>query len=488
MPDSVDHGKVVLTAIFGGRGSIKALDKALTMVSPAHFEDSVQAALFAMAQGYADQTRGVLSRNVLKDVLRNHEPGKTRMYLEYYDLLAKGAMPDGPGFLHSLDQLRDLTAEKSTMEVLSVGSLILREGWQPEDNRERKLRGHEDARAYVLAGLAEVERDSGLTVTPEGNVLDEGDDILATYGKSKDLWLRGESPGVRFGIPELDERMEGGIMPGELALILGWTSVGKSSFCAQWAWDTAVMQGKNAVILTTETLRPQVRIKLVARHSMHPKFGLEHGLNSRDIRSGRLNLEEEKILSMVLADFKTADYGKCDVVQVPDNATISTCGARLAAIDRRYHPDLVVIDYLQLLLPERNRREASDTADQTGILKSAKRLCGSFRRGEGVSMASPWQTSRTGRTKLKERGSVALEDAADTSEAGKSPDLVIALADPEEDTSRGRRVPLEWQLLKNRDGVRNIRVPLIADYATNTFTGGSNEADASVLDADFAGV
>ncbi|MGA9607380.1 MAG: DnaB-like helicase C-terminal domain-containing protein [Rouxiella badensis] len=488
MPDSTDHGKVVLTAIFGGRGSIKALDKALTLVSSAHFEDSVQAALFEMAQRYADQTRGVLNRDVLKDVLRNHEPGKTRMYLEYFDLLANGPMPDGPGFLHSLDQLRDLSAERQTMDVLSVGSLILREGWQPEDNRERKLRGHEDARAYVLAGLAEVERDSGLTVTPEGNVLDEAGDILATYGKAKDMWLRGETPGVRFGIPELDEKMEGGIMPGELALILGWTSAGKSSLCAQWAWDTAVMQGKNAVILTTETLRPQVRIKLVARHSRHPKFGLEYGLNTRDIRSGRLNLEEEKILSMVLADFKTADYGKCDVVQVPDNATISTCGARLAALDRRYHPDLVVIDYLQLLLPDRSRRESSDTADQTGILKSAKRLSGSFRRGDGVALVSPWQISREGRKKLKERGNYSLEDAADTSEAGKSPDLVISLADPEEDTSRGRRAPLELTVLKNRDGPRGLRLGLTADFATNTFTAAAAEADASVLDADFAGV
>ena len=47
--DAVDHGKIVLSAIFATR-SKALLGFALRHLTPAHFTDSVQANLFSMAE------------------------------------------------------------------------------------------------------------------------------------------------------------------------------------------------------------------------------------------------------------------------------------------------------------------------------------------------------------------------------------------------------------------------------------------------------
>jgi replicative DNA helicase len=482
MRDAADHGKVVLSAIIGGTGSIKALDYALGQgrLTPDHFVDPVQAVLFTLLQRYADQTRGIMSREALDDLLRSHETGKALMYGETYTALAR-SLPRADEFIHSTAMLRQLAAERDTGQVLAQGMQVLQHGVR--DERGRELRGHEDAREYVLAGLAAVERDSGQAVTPEGDVTGEGDEILDAYAKTKTLRLQGKAPGILFGLPSLDEDLDGGIFPGEMGLILAWTSAGKSSLCVQAAWNAAVMQGKNVVIFTTEQLRTAVRVKLAARHSRLPKFGLARGINDADIRAGRLDQEGERALAAVLADWKTGGYGKCNVVQLPDGCTVGSMAARFASITRQYPVDFTVVDYLQLFAPDRTSREAREREDQSGIVKSTARFATSCNNGQGVALLTPWQVNRTGRQNMQTSGRYDLSGTSQTAEASNTPDLVLGLVDREEDTSGGRRALLEAQVLKKRGGARGGRFPITADFATSFFED-REEADEAVLELD----
>jgi hypothetical protein len=84
---------------------------------------------------------------------------------------------------------------------------------------------------------------------------------------------------------------------------------------------------------------------------------------------------------------------------------------------------------------------------------------------------------------MKSSGGYSLEDASETTEAAKTPDVVLALADREEDTSGGRSAPLELTALKVRDGPRGRRIYLTADYATSYFYG-REEPDAAVLELE----
>jgi replicative DNA helicase len=466
--DASDHGRVVLSAVLAGGGSIKALDYALARVTTDHFVDPVQATLFELCQRYADQTKGVLRRETLADLLRNAEPGKALMYGEYYDALAR-TQPALDQFLHSVAMLRELAAERATGETLAQGMEILRNGVR--DARGNELRGHQDARAHVLGGLAEVERDAGLTESPEGDARHEADEALAAYARAKEKRLKGEAPGILFGIDELDDKLPGGQAPGEILIVAGWTSAGKTAWCVQQAWHAAVMQGKNVVYLTTETLRPQIRTRLISRHSRMDKFGLAQGINDRDIRAGWLDERGERAFQAVLDDFSTCpDYGRCYVVQVPRRGTISSAEARLNAISRQFRPDLVIIDYLGLLYPDRPKRESGVREDLSGILKDAKQVATTANGGDGVPVISPWQVNREGRKLVKEAGGYALENMAETQEVANTADMVLALVDPPKDTSRGRAVPIEASMLKNRGGERNFTVQLTADFATSYFS------------------
>jgi len=464
---SVEHGKVVLSAIVFGGGSLRALDYARTRLTPEHFTDTVQRALFVFLQRYADQSRGILPRKTLADVLRDQAPGRAQQFMEYYDLVAE-AEPELHEFKHSVAQLRELAAEQATGDALRQGIEILRSGAYADDEKTW-LKGHEDARAHVLAAFAAAESAHGTAESPEGDVRNEGKDIMARYAKAKELRLRNRSPGIAFGIGELDRRLPAGALPGSLSLVLGWTSAGKTSYCVNWAHHAAVMQGRDVVYFTTETLRPQVSAKLIARHSRLPQFGLPQGLNSAAIQAGRLTDTEETAFQQVLADFGGAGYGKVWLVQCPRRATASTIESRLAAISRSFTPGLVIMDYAQLLAPERAGRESRTSENLAGVVKDLKQVSAAFNGGEGVPIVTPWQVSREGYRSKKATGAYDLLDVAETKEAADTADLVIALIDPASDDTRGRAVPITASVIKCRDGERNFSAELTADFATSFF-------------------
>lgn len=479
--DEVAHGQVVLAAVIGGSGSLKALAYARERLEPGHFTDKTQMVLFRVLGSYADMYDGIMSASALGDMLRDLKTGSAQLYVESYQAIAARPQPELHEFKHSVGQLRDLAAARKTAEALGQGLEILRHG--VTDDRGNKLRGHADARAHVLEMFAEAEQAAGMNDSPGGNVVTEGDHLLADYARIKELRAQGKVPGVEFGIAALDAQLDGGLGNGELALIAAGTTAGKSSLCVQTAWYNSVVQGKSVLVFTTEQLRTALRVKFIARHSRHPKFGLPRGLNTAAIRSGRLSADEERALTEVTADLKTGGYGTCNIVQMPSTCTLDVMASRATAISRTLpdgHPDLVIVDYLQLFQAVRPSRDARVNELQGAILKAAATWARSFMDGLGVPLISPWQVNKEGVLKMKSGSGFTLEDLSETQEANKTPGMVLGLVSTEDDLSRGRRAQLELTVLKNRDGPRGWRFPIEADYATCYFR---DREDLAELDA-----
>lgn len=472
--DATAHGEIILTAVIGGRGSTKALDYAATHLTPEHFEDPRQVQLFILLTRYALQTHGIMTRPALEDLLRHRKAGSRLALAEYYSAVAGMLLPARHQFLHSVGELLTLAAERETGSALATARTILTdpEGVRLDD--KTVLSGHEDARSWLLAEMARIEQSLRKSDSPEGDAHDDADDVLAAYAAAKDLQMRGEAPGVLFGVPALDAFIGSGIGPGEMGIILAGTTIGKSRLCVQHAWHASVVQRKHVVYFTTETLRPQICRNLIARHSVLPQFGITGraglpGLDSKDIRAGTLSASEESALDVVIKDFKTGDYGRLRVVQMPEHCTVSGLASRFAAIERAFPPDLVIADYLQLFEPDRRSRENREFENLSGILKSFKRWCATARGGRGVAAETPWQVNLGGRQNLRSSGSYVLEDSSGTQEAARTPDIVLALEDREKDTTAGRRVEMDLSALKVRDGPRGKKFPIEADYATCCF-------------------
>lgn len=462
LPSANEHAEVVLSAIISASRR-DLLDTATKKLTRDHFTEPIHSKIFGYLLKYSEISGGaVMPLKFLGDNLRGRmEVGQYQLFSETYEELADHH-PDDSEFAWSVEQLRELAAERATGEALTESMDILKRG---KTIGTETLIGHEAARARILEAFQEIDRGLTLQEAPEGSLQDEATEMKADYAKRKSDRIRGISSGIRFGVDSLDRKV-GGIQPGELVLVAGHSSDGKSTFCVQSAWSASVEQGKNVVFLTTETLREQIRRKLVARHSKHPMFGLADGLNTRDLKAGTLPEDQESILPQVVDDLAhNPTYGRLHLVQIPRGAGITSIEQRLYSIQRRFEVDMVVMDYLALLMSERHRQTIREELSST--LKNAKLLATSFDGGRGFPFMSPWQVSRSARENAEKMGYYTMDATSETAEATNSSDIILSLLAPSDNNDR--RATLNMQVLKNRDGETAGSLSVDVDYATCCF-------------------
>ena len=456
---SLDHSKNVLGAIIPG--NVKRLDRAMNQLTEVHFPDTQYKTLFLLMDRYVQTAGGVLTKAALGDILaaRSIDAGRTALYMETYDTLANLEV-DESEFLWSIEQLKELAAERQTAEALTSGMEILNRGAKGPKGED--LLGHTDARTHILTKFAEIDRELAMQESPEGDSRTEGDEI----------WNEINNPtlaqGIKIGIPELDNKV-GGLQNGELDLVVGYTSSGKSTLSStQIPWSAAIEQGKNVLIFTTETLRPQIRRRLICRHSRLPMFELESGINSNLLKKGRefLPPDQLKALPMIIDDYtKNPNYGKLVIIQVPRNATISSCEGKANRYQREFEVDLVVIDSINLLKPD--RKFSSRREELAATLQEGKQFATTFADGRGVPLVSPWQTNRESWKAAQDAGYYNSSALAETSEASASSDIVITILEP---MQKERFSDLKVQVVKNRDGETANGIDLTVDYATSYFS------------------
>lgn len=232
-----------------------------------------------------------------------------------------------------------------------------------------------------------------------------------------------------------------------------------SQFAAQLAWNAAVKQGKNVYFATTETVRDTTMRRLIARHSREPQFGLPRGLNVNDIKRGSLSPDEKAAFHDVVKDFTTNDnYASCYIAQMPRNATINYLDKSAQRADRKAEIGCVVVDYLQLFKAIRARQ--SEREEYNELLRDGKVWANTFGKGRGVALITPWQMRQEEYKVAAKAGAYTLSSLSDTSEAEKTPDIIIALLRPQGPTSNEGIV----QILKNRDGPTMGPSPVHLDY------------------------
>jgi replicative DNA helicase len=478
---SLDHSKIVLGAILSSppesSDRLTRLDNAVTTLTEEHFPDAQYRTLFLLMERYLETTGGVLTKAALDDILtsKNVDSGRKSLYIETYDALSKGKHDDAE-FRWSIEQLKELAAERKTAEAITTGMEILNRGAKGPKNED--LFGHSDARAHILERFAEVDRELTMQQSPEGDARTEADEIWEEINNPETL------NGIKFGIPTLDN-VTGGAQRGELVLVGGYTNSGKSMLAsAQLPWSAAIEQGKNVIILTTETLRPQIRRRLISRHSRHTMFGLEKGINSRDLKRGREFLPPDQlaVLPDIIDDFtKNPNYGKLVIVQIPRNATITSCENRALRYQREFQVDLIVIDSINLLRAD--RRFQSKREELASMLIEAKQFATTFADGQGVPVVSPWQVNRDSWKEAQEKGYYNTSGLSETHEASSSSDLILTILEPSNNNKR--EAEIKMQVAKARDGETSDPFDVNVDYGTGYWSAASNSGNE--LDGLFGG-
>lgn len=444
---SVDVEALVLGGIlpsFTGR-----LARARIRLTADHFYSENHKSIYTVLERFYDKYGVVLDPDLFSDLLakRNQGSGAAKVVVleQLYQQLA--AMPVSESrFMYGLDELISRQSQRATGEAISEAYEILERGWEdPNGKPGEVLEGHSAARQHLYARLSEIDRAEFGEHAPEGDMRSERQYALTDYAARKERDQMGGHIGVISGIGAID-RAIGGMAPGELALVVGYTTAGKSQLCTSWSWHAAVMEGLDVAFFTTETVRDQVKRRLYARHSRHPMFGRPGGINSKDIRNGTLSAADEEVFRAVVDDLENnPKYGAFYLAQVPHGAPLSYVESRLREAGRRRDLKLCVVDYLALIRSDTKRPSAREEAND--VLRGAKQMATSFSNGEGIPVISPWQVQQAAYREAMARNAYTLTNLADTSEAEKVSDTIMAIIREEQEDRFAR-----LQFLKVRDG------------------------------------
>ena len=281
--------------------------------------------------------------------------------------------------------------------------------------------------------------------TPHGDTTQEREELLMEYELAAKQG--GAVNGLLTGIKKIDDAIEA-IIPGQLVVVAAASGEGKSFFAANLAWYTSVVEKKNVVVITAETIRSQYRRRILARHSNEVKFGCP--LEITKIKNGQLSEEEYETYKMVVEDFTGGDYGMLEISQVANGTTLGDIRIYLEKLRLSRKIDLVIIDYLSLLKPTKRRQ--SQREETVELFKECKNLAVTFNKGEGIPVVTLHQISMEARNKVKFQPGkfYTLSSLADTSEAAKSADTAIALLRTQDFEDEHE---LGCGILKTRDSV-----------------------------------
>ena len=267
-----------------------------------------------------------------------------------------------------------------------------------------------------------------------------GDVVLDAGGVDAFFAPVDESQTLNVGIPAVDTLFPGA-RPGQLILVGGRTSQGKSAFLLQWAWHVA-KRDLPVWYFSIEMPKPLLVQRIAA---------LVGGVNLGDIVSGRMSVADGR---RAVAALTEADASGLRIAYSPA-VTASAIGAHLARAKER--PALVVVDYLQLI---RSSSRGSRYEQISEISRDLKTLAVEH----NVPIVAGSQLSRP------ERGGEdrpRLSDLRDSGALEQDGDVVLFIHGKEVDRFRSAR-PVEILIAKQRQG-RLGRADLVFDGGHQRF-------------------
>ena len=244
------------------------------------------------------------------------------------------------------------------------------------------------------------------------------------------------------GIPTLDELLGGGIKNKQLGLIVGGTGRGKSIFL-QWLGRTGVLLGKKVVYITLELPEDVIAERYDSMYSR--------------VQPQMLH-QKHTTVNQELAPLSTQFANQLWIKEYPaQQATVNTIRSYLQQLIAAGHtPDVVLVDYLDLLKPTRTYGDAYRELDLITM--------------ELHGLAKSLDTSIWTATQLNRAGLVAEtpDEASIAGSIGKLYTADISLFMAQTKDERELDV-MRLVMAKNRNGPAGRSIEIDTDYNFMTF-------------------
>jgi replicative DNA helicase len=249
----------------------------------------------------------------------------------------------------------DIVRERSVLrQLISAGDLIARNALEPEGREAREIVDDAERAVFEIAergSRGKVGFRTVKSILPE--VVNRIDEMYHSDGTMT---------GVPTGFKLLDE-MTSGLQPGDLIIIAGRPSMGKTTLAVNMAENAALGSKKSVAIFSMEMSAESLTLRMISSLGR---------INQSNLRSGRLHEEDWPRIDSAMTQLGGANI----FVDETPGLSPTEIRARARRLKRERGLDLVVIDYLQLMqVAGTKENRATEISEITRSLKAlAKEL------------------------------------------------------------------------------------------------------------------
>jgi len=204
----------------------------------------------------------------------------------------------------------------------------------------------------LIAKTSELRKNTAVIRDIDATDLDSAVTYFENLARQQELG----AIGIKTGLAGFDNYLPAGIMPGQLGVFLAYPGIGKSWMALYFAVQ-AWKQGKSPLIISLEMSETEVRNRVFTI--------MGEGLWShRKMSNGQVEIEDLKRWHKKELEGKPEFH-----IISNDNGGEVTPSVIRGKIDQ-YKPDLVIVDYLQLMSP--NQKSDNETVRMKNLSRELK--------------------------------------------------------------------------------------------------------------------
>jgi replicative DNA helicase len=222
----------------------------------------------------------------------------------------------------------DIVRERSVLrQLISAGNQIVSTALDPEGREAREVVDEAERAVFEIAergSRGKVGFRTVKSILPD--VVNRIDELYHSDGTMT---------GISTGFKKLDE-MTSGLQPGDLIIIAGRPSMGKTTLAVNIAENAALGSNKSAAIFSMEMSAESLTLRMISSLGR---------INQSNLRSGRLEEQDWPRIDSAMTQLSSAN------IFVDETPALSPTEirARSRRLKRERGLDLIVVDYLQLM-------------------------------------------------------------------------------------------------------------------------------------------
>ncbi|HEY3300375.1 MAG TPA: replicative DNA helicase [Methylophilaceae bacterium] len=267
-----------------------------------------------------------------------------------------GALAQNTPTAANIRRYAEIVHERAVMrKLVEIGSGIAESAYNPQGRDAQQLLDEAEAKIFQIAegGKRSTQGFQDIKVL----LPQVADRIDYLYQREN----QGDVTGISTGFSDLDERTSG-FQPGDLIIVAGRPSMGKTAFSLNIAENVALDSKKAVAVFSMEMGATQLATRMI---------GSVGRLDQHRMRNG--NLEDEDWVRLTTALGKLNDAP----IFIDEGAGLSSFDVRARA--RRLHRQcgelgLIVVDYLQLMTGAAGRQSENRATEISEISRSLKSL------------------------------------------------------------------------------------------------------------------